>query len=129
MIRRPPRSTRTDTLLPYTTLFRSLGRRDPGAAAERTEGEEPDRRSPGRRLAGSLRRRRRGDPGRPPGAAAAGRRRRQGGDDPAVHCRDGDGQRAANEDRKSVVMGKSVPVRVELGGGRLLKEKNNKHQN
>src|SRR3546814_1517866 len=24
MIRRPPRSTRTDTLLPYTTLFRSL---------------------------------------------------------------------------------------------------------
>src|SRR3546814_3989178 len=36
MIRRPPRSTRTDTLLPYTTLFRSVppdrrqerGRRD-----------------------------------------------------------------------------------------------------
>src|SRR3546814_6170638 len=28
MIRRPPRSTRTDTLLPYTTLFRS----DRGAA-------------------------------------------------------------------------------------------------
>src|SRR3546814_4427158 len=25
MIRLPPRSTRTDTLLPYTTLFRSLG--------------------------------------------------------------------------------------------------------
>src|SRR3546814_17600271 len=24
MIRRPPRSTRTDTLFPYTTLFRSL---------------------------------------------------------------------------------------------------------
>src|SRR3546814_10796172 len=29
MIRRPPRSTRTDTLFPYTTLFRS----DIGAAA------------------------------------------------------------------------------------------------
>src|SRR3546814_2275546 len=28
MIRRPPRSTRTDTLFPYTTLFRS--RPDPG---------------------------------------------------------------------------------------------------
>src|SRR3546814_3896940 len=31
MIRRPPRSTRTDTLFPYTTLFRSRpgsGRRD-----------------------------------------------------------------------------------------------------
>src|SRR3546814_1584893 len=27
MIRRPPRSTRTDTLFPYTTLFRSLRRR------------------------------------------------------------------------------------------------------
>src|SRR3546814_1055720 len=26
MVRRPPRSTRTDTLFPYTTLFRSTGR-------------------------------------------------------------------------------------------------------
>src|SRR3546814_5049998 len=26
MIRRPPRSTRTDTLFPYTTLFRSAGK-------------------------------------------------------------------------------------------------------
>src|SRR3546814_13069095 len=34
MIRRPPRSTRTDTLLPYTTLFRSPDRgcRDPRCA-------------------------------------------------------------------------------------------------
>src|SRR3546814_4715362 len=29
MIRRPPRSTRTDTLFPYTTLFRSVRARDP----------------------------------------------------------------------------------------------------
>src|SRR3546814_15134502 len=28
MIRRPPRSTRTDTLFPYTTLFRSRAQRD-----------------------------------------------------------------------------------------------------
>src|SRR3546814_17557220 len=28
MVRRPPRSTRTDTLFPYTTLFRSYGRAD-----------------------------------------------------------------------------------------------------
>src|SRR3546814_14608476 len=28
MIRRPPRSTRTDTLFPYTTLFRSRGQSD-----------------------------------------------------------------------------------------------------
>src|SRR3546814_19404317 len=33
MIRRPPRSTRTDTLFPYTTLFRSRERaRRPGIA-------------------------------------------------------------------------------------------------
>src|SRR3546814_17334280 len=29
MIRRPPRSTRTDTLFPYTTLFRSVTYRRP----------------------------------------------------------------------------------------------------
>src|SRR3546814_2194771 len=29
MIRRPPRSTRTDPLFPYPTLFRSAGRFDP----------------------------------------------------------------------------------------------------
>src|SRR3546814_7327535 len=32
MIRRPPRSTRTDTLFPYTTLFRSL-RSNPAASS------------------------------------------------------------------------------------------------
>src|SRR3546814_17408134 len=44
MIRRPPRSTRTDTLFPYTTLFRSLregdrrgGRLARGARLERTD--------------------------------------------------------------------------------------------
>src|SRR3546814_4433309 len=35
MIRRPPRSTRTDTLFPYTTLFRSLAANHAG---ERFEG-------------------------------------------------------------------------------------------
>src|SRR3546814_9013199 len=34
MIRRPPRSTRTDTLFPYTTLFRSLRRRISAAAGK-----------------------------------------------------------------------------------------------
>src|SRR3546814_5274925 len=34
MIRRPPRSTRTDTFFPYTTLFRSLGSAAAGEAAE-----------------------------------------------------------------------------------------------
>src|SRR3546814_9501801 len=35
MIRRPPRSTRTDTLFPYTTLFRSPGYRADDAASAR----------------------------------------------------------------------------------------------
>src|SRR3546814_16308473 len=39
MIRRPPRSTRTDTLFPYTTLFRSQTRADraPGRGDQRAE--------------------------------------------------------------------------------------------
>src|SRR3546814_5783470 len=53
MIRRPPRSTRTDTLFPYTTLFRSaVDRLRPAharrARALRRPGQEPrDRRGPG----------------------------------------------------------------------------------
>src|SRR3546814_18463585 len=46
MIRRPPRSTRTDTLFPYTTLFRSSRRRPcvrtvaaRGAAFERLQAQ------------------------------------------------------------------------------------------
>src|SRR3546814_5841784 len=35
MIRRPPRSTRTDTLFPYTTLFRSRRRADRGVHQQR----------------------------------------------------------------------------------------------
>src|SRR3546814_16787520 len=35
MIRRPPRSTRTDTLLPYTTLFRSRSRPADAAGRDR----------------------------------------------------------------------------------------------
>src|SRR3546814_5450476 len=40
MIRRPPRSTRTDTLFPYTTLFRS------GTAAPRPEQDAGPRLAP-----------------------------------------------------------------------------------
>src|SRR3546814_11193062 len=50
MIRRPPRSTRTDTLFPYTTLFRSgRGRRlRPGSAPWRAP-DSRRRTSPGPR--------------------------------------------------------------------------------
>src|SRR3546814_10679110 len=37
MLRRPPRSTRTDTLFPYTTLFRSLERPPRGNRRDRLE--------------------------------------------------------------------------------------------
>src|SRR3546814_20066278 len=44
MIRRPPRSTRTDTLFPYTTLFRSVGlhqrARESPALEEGEEGKD-----------------------------------------------------------------------------------------
>src|SRR3546814_16923522 len=45
MIRRPPRSTRTDTLFPYTTRFRSCCRKPHGQAvllrAQDVDGEAP----------------------------------------------------------------------------------------
>src|SRR3546814_14973585 len=37
MIRRPPRSTRTDTLFPYTTLFRSRAEREEALSLARIE--------------------------------------------------------------------------------------------
>src|SRR3546814_2725673 len=46
MIRRPPRSTRTDTLFPYTTLFRSSPSGDSVSRAEdyaRAGGDCPER--------------------------------------------------------------------------------------
>src|SRR3546814_4232207 len=55
MIRRPPRSTRTDTLFPYTTLFRSLQveqRRGVVGILEDEGGREIERHRPcaGRRI-------------------------------------------------------------------------------
>src|SRR3546814_19355608 len=38
MLRRPPRSTRTDTLFPYTTLFRSGGREVGGVEQRQVDG-------------------------------------------------------------------------------------------
>src|SRR3546814_10663253 len=51
MLRRPPRSTRTDTLFPFTTLFRSLRRRNasvpralPGPVVHQPAGHQRDER-------------------------------------------------------------------------------------
>src|SRR3546814_18816618 len=58
MIRRPPRSTRTDTLFPYTTLFRSAqGKAEPGDVAAAAGARDCQRARPGRRLCRGLHRR------------------------------------------------------------------------
>src|SRR3546814_9895086 len=65
MIRLPPRSTRTDTLFPYTTLFRSPhavptqcgGGRRIHPSPHHTECRPPVRRRPGRLSVGDPRRR------------------------------------------------------------------------
>src|SRR3546814_1051902 len=53
MIRRPPRSTRTDTLFPYTTLFRS---RTPGrqCRSEARDDRSRNRGEPGRTREGAV---------------------------------------------------------------------------
>src|SRR3546814_11818727 len=114
MIRRPPRSTRTDTLFPYTTLFRSASRSPP--CTRRRSGVGPDTARP-RGDARAARSRRApwpryvdGRPGRRTRAARSRRSRRHHQDDAP--------------DRKSVVEGKSVSVRVDLGGRRIIKKKN-----
>src|SRR3546814_12518271 len=122
MIRRPPRSTRTDTLFPYTTLFRSSldvleirGRagtqhsRAQAAACRRQavgggDGVRPAagavRRGPWlwrRQHRGKLRR----QPSGPAGLAGKAHR----------------GAAPRREERKSGGEGKGVSVRVDLGGG------------
>src|SRR3546814_9759587 len=57
MIRRPPRSTRTDTLFPYTTLFRSAAIDPDGKALadmSAHDGEEPGRRGDAKEFLGFL---------------------------------------------------------------------------
>src|SRR3546814_12705352 len=115
MIRRPPRSTRTDTLFPYTTLFRS-----PALVA----GEIPLLIV----LAEQLRQVLVGRNDHP--AMAVRARLVQGAADQVVgfvvrmrrrHQSERVAQRAA--DRKSVVSGKRVSVRVDLGGRSSIKKK------
>src|SRR3546814_20336399 len=114
MIRRPPISTLTDTLFPYTTLFRSLFRIVRVIAEHETIILD--------------------------GRAAARRCDDDGVQAFAVHfarpCFDIAPRRGQarffaahmmNQDRTSVVQGKSVSVRVDLGGSRIIKKKNKQH--
>src|SRR3546814_7975116 len=71
-IRRPPRSTRTDTLFPYTTLFRSAlrSRRSARPAIDRCRARLPAVYARRRAAVAGLRR-----PGGPPGRASHAHRR------------------------------------------------------
>src|SRR3546814_13906084 len=148
MIRRSPRSTRTDTLFPYTTLFRSPERRAASVTdaipytvrrriSEPCARAAPDCRQTdraawrpcvaarfrlaavGRRIAASARRqRRRQDLAARNARRPASRRWRQG----ELHT--GRVTAAlARPDRKRVVSGKSVAGRVDTGGRRNIKKK------
>src|SRR3546814_12963177 len=114
MIRRPPRSTRTDTLVPYPTLFRSGNAPDEIVIVSQTTGG--DERSP---------------PWEPEGSP----------DEPSfdIHVEKDERERNPEAtpgyspvapgsrteiDRQSVVSGKSGYVRVELGGRRTINNKN-----
>src|SRR3546814_11290452 len=119
MIRRPPRSTRTDTLFPYTTLFRSCraSRHAPQSPASR-------RRAPP--AAGSSSAKSARSPScLPPfrgGDSVTGLIIPiRGGLDAADWKRRGNG--GPTGDRKSVVEGKGGAVGVDLGGRRVIKKK------
>src|SRR3546814_17858971 len=136
MIRRPPRPTRTDTLFPYTTLFRSRylpqwplrkeitasSRQQPkldnalkDSQALRRRFSAVSKDAPQARMTSSLlvaaRHRRRVGAVLQQRRAAVGRRDDAAGD---------------HQERKSVVSGKGVSVRVDRGGRRNIKKKKQK---
>src|SRR3546814_11436147 len=129
MERRPPRSSRTDTLFPYTTLFRSppLLVRAFLAAEDRTFFQHGGIDYPG--IVSAVITNLKKD-GRPVGASTITqqvaknllltgevsyrRKIREAILAPRIEAA------LSKEDRKSVVSGTSVSVRVDLGGGRNL---------
>src|SRR3546814_12095697 len=108
MIRRPPRSTRTDTLFPYTTLFRS------SSSTDRLDESRVDRPSHLQMKKEFIILER---------GHRAGSRGLSGKHHPNRHPTE-DGSVRLPEDRTSVVSGKSVSVRVDLGGRRIIKNHN-----
>src|SRR3546814_11871626 len=118
MIRRPPRSTRTDTLFPYTTLFRSRFQQSAYGCSERT-GFDGSHLRPGK------------DRKTEGGHSSRDRSRRKTDaaafDLCAQFATPPRGGRyrhaAAQHDRKRAVWGKGVPVGVNLGGSRISKKR------
>src|SRR3546814_16833545 len=113
MIRRPPRSTRTDTLFPYTTLFRSDDDcRGDGPALLVKELEESMLVGDGRLCLATV-------------IAAQHARHDTGGLDAPVLVNDAAVDRLNRRglDRTSVVYGKSVSVRVDHSDRSINKKK------
>src|SRR3546814_12634726 len=126
MIRRPPRSTRTDTLFPYTTLFRSLA----GDALVEHEIMVISAAGDDLRIAAVADAVADDPPAGEVEHAARDRLQLARRDQRIVHRRvtlRRDGQLviedAARGDRKSVVLGKRGAGRVDLGGRRINKKK------
>src|SRR3546814_18618604 len=123
MMRRPPRSTRPDTLFPSTTLFRSAQHVAAGGVVHFGHGAAVgvapvavDQGLHAQQLrVGQSRGQRDGRSSRGIHAGSCSFRR----------WRSMASTRCA-EDRKSGVEGKSVSVRVDLGGRRIIKNKNTK---
>src|SRR3546814_17604310 len=125
MTRRPPISTRTDTRLPYTTLFRSQ-QAPPQRRRDQRRDQPEERRAAGglRLLADAAADPRHGQrqrlpevhrgPRQPRLRRAAGRGGTPAGRDRA-DARPGILDQQQHGDRKSVVTGKSGTVRVESG--------------
>src|SRR3546814_11524871 len=135
MIRRPPRSTRTDTLFPYTTLFRSRARRKPasrsgGAGRCSSRVFSPPLPSPSSSA--------------PRSASARDKRAQRPLDRAMAEFTDALTDKhiafierqpmffvataaAAGRERTRVVYGKRVSVRVDLGGRRIIQTNKNAH--
>src|SRR3546814_19739600 len=136
MRRRPPRSTRTDTLFPYTTLVRS-DRQHVTDVAQGGQAQQAHGADCAARCTGSLSDLTliycgkaeighifrsfslKGPAIRLESEKSASNRLSLA---PIGQVRQ-DARLAAMHDRKSVVLGKSVSVRVDLGGRRLFKKK------
>src|SRR3546814_14896108 len=115
MIRRPPRSTRTDTLFPYTTLFRSTLQ---GNLAYSAFSRMLDVSNLDLAVQGTVRQNKLGLPAiKNLNASVA---------IPELKVDRSRSEFRVQKDRKSVVEGKSVSVRVDLGGRRIIKKQNTK---
>src|SRR3546814_13403886 len=107
MIRRPPRSTRTDTLFPYTTLCRSADHHEAVEDRDARQGDEAHRRRD-RKVHASQEEQQ---------DAAHQREWHAGEDDRSIADRSQCAiKQQQGQARKSVVQGKRVYGRVKLGG-------------